>query len=42
MMADELPKVSTTFLIVTFTVAIIIGVAVTYLGITGRIGGPIP
>lgn len=30
------------FLIVTFAVAIAIGAAIAYLGITGQIGGPIP
>jgi F0F1-type ATP synthase membrane subunit a len=41
-MAEELPKVPTAFLVVTFTVAILIGILVIYLGISGKIGGPIP
>jgi len=35
-------KPSRTFLIVTFAVAIAVGAAIAYLGITGMIGGPIP
>jgi len=35
-------KPSRTFLILTFGVAIAVGILVTYLGITGAIGGPIP
>ncbi|MGA8665136.1 MAG: hypothetical protein WB809_08800 [Thermoplasmata archaeon] len=37
-----LPKVSTTFVIVVFAAAVVIGGLVIYLGITGAIGGPIP
>jgi len=33
---------SRTFVIVLFAVAVIVGVAITYLGIAGVIGGPIP
>jgi hypothetical protein len=40
--SDPLPKPSTAFVIVTFTVAIIIGAVVAYLGIIGVLGGPIP
>jgi hypothetical protein len=36
------PPVSTTFLVVTFGAAIVIGALVAYLGITGTLGGPIP
>lgn len=35
------PRVSL-FSVIVFVAAISIGAAVTYLGITGRIGGPIP
>jgi hypothetical protein len=41
-MAEELAKGSTAFAIVLFVVATVIGIAVAWLGITGRIGGPIP
>ena len=37
-----LPKVSTTFIVVVFTVAIVIGALIIYLGVNGMIGGPIP
>jgi hypothetical protein len=30
------------FMIVLFSGAIVIGIVITYLGITGHIGGPIP
>jgi hypothetical protein len=33
---------STAFMIVLFAVAIAVGVGITYFGITGAIGGPIP
>ena len=36
------PEVSKPFLIVLFTVAIVVGAAIVYLGINGFIGGPIP
>lgn len=39
---DETPRPSSTFLIVTFGAAIVVGVLVAYLGITGQIGAPIP
>jgi hypothetical protein len=35
-------KPSTTFLVLTFGVAIAVGVLVAYLGITGQIGAGIP
>jgi hypothetical protein len=38
----ETPRVSTTFLVVTFAVAIAVGALVAYFGITGALGGPIP
>jgi hypothetical protein len=41
-MSEPVPKPSTSFTIILFTAAIVIGALVTYLGITGRIGGPIP
>ncbi|MGP8071840.1 MAG: hypothetical protein ACLPZM_01755 [Thermoplasmata archaeon] len=37
-----LPQVSTTFVIVVFTVAVVVGALVIYLGVNGYIGGPIP
>lgn len=37
-----MPKPSTTFVIVTFAVAIFVGALVIYLGIQGTLGGPIP
>lgn len=36
------PRASTAFLVVTFAVAIAVGVLVAYFGITGQIGGAIP
>jgi hypothetical protein len=36
------PRASTTFLVLTFGVAIAVGVLVAYLGITGQIGAGIP
>ncbi len=30
------------FLVLTFVVAAIVGVAIAYFGISGRLGGPIP
>ncbi|MGD0256405.1 MAG: hypothetical protein ABSB90_00785 [Thermoplasmata archaeon] len=33
---------NTTFVIVLFAVAIVVGVVIAYLGIAGIIGGPIP
>ncbi len=41
-MADEPARGSTTFAIVIFVVATVVGVAIAWLGMTGRIGGPIP
>ena len=38
----EAPPVPLSFLIVVFSVAIIVGAVVAYLGITGQLGGPIP
>jgi len=38
----SLPKPSTTFVVLTFAVAIAVGVLVAYLGITGQIGAGIP
>jgi hypothetical protein len=40
--SQALPAPSTTFVIVTFAVAIFVGALVAYLGIAGVIGGPIP
>lgn len=36
------PGIGRAFLVVTFVVATIIGVAVAYFGMTGVLGGPIP
>jgi hypothetical protein len=36
------PKVSNVFIVVAFTVAILIGIAIVYFGINGQLGGPIP
>jgi hypothetical protein len=41
-MTDELARGSRTFAIVVFVVAAVVGIAIAWLGITGRIGGPIP
>jgi hypothetical protein len=41
-MATSSTKPSMTFTVVLFVAAAVIGIAVAYLGITGRIGGPIP
>jgi len=40
--AAPLPAISTTFLVLTFAAAIIVGVAIVYLGVTGQIGAGIP
>ncbi len=39
---EKLPPVPLSFVIVVFTVAIVVGVAVAWLGMTGRIGAGIP
>jgi hypothetical protein len=36
------PEFPTTFVVVTFVVAILVGVVVLYLGLTGGLGTPIP
>ena len=41
-MAEPTAQGSTTFAIVIFVVATVVGVVIAWLGITGRIGGPIP
>jgi hypothetical protein len=41
-MAEEMAKGSTTFAIVIFVVAAAVGITITWLGMTGRIGTPIP
>jgi hypothetical protein len=41
-MADDSPRGSMTFAIVVFVVAAVVGIAIAWLGMTGRIGGPIP
>jgi hypothetical protein len=41
-MPEPVPPVPPAFLIVTFAVAIAVGVAVILLGIHGQLGGPIP
>jgi hypothetical protein len=41
-MAEQASQGSMMFAIVIFTVATVIGVVIAWLGITGRIGGPIP
>jgi hypothetical protein len=41
-MDEAAARGSTTFAIVIFVVAAAIGIAIAWLGITGRIGGPIP
>lgn len=41
-MAEETPRASMTFTIVVFVGATAIGALIAYLGMTGRIGGPIP
>lgn len=40
--SEHLPPPSTAFVIITFSVAIIVGALVAYLGIIGVLGGPIP
>jgi hypothetical protein len=40
--ANQSPPVPMSFLIVVFAVAIIVAGVVTYLGVTGTLGGPIP
>jgi len=39
---ERLPAVSTAFIALTFAVAITVGVAIVYLGVTGQIGTGIP
>jgi hypothetical protein len=41
-MAENDTRGSTTFAIVLFVGATVIGLVIAWLGITGRIGGPIP
>ncbi|MGI0155923.1 MAG: hypothetical protein ACREDE_07325 [Thermoplasmata archaeon] len=41
-MRTSSPKVPLAFLVVTFAVAIVVAVAIVYLGINGPLGGPIP
>ena len=41
-MAEEIARGSTTFAVVLFVVATVSGIVIAWLGITGRIGGPIP
>ena len=41
-MPEPTPQVSRAFLVITFVVAIAIGVAIIYFGINGQLGGPIP
>lgn len=41
-MPDEVPRPSMAFTVIVFVVAAAVGIAITYLGMTGRIGGPIP
>ena len=41
-MPDDPTKGSFAFLVVTFTVAIVVAALIIYLGVSGRIGGPIP
>jgi len=40
--STPIPKISTSFVIVVFTVAVVVGALVIYFGITGALGGPIP
>jgi hypothetical protein len=35
-------RLSRTFLVVTFVVAAVVGIAIVYFGMGGQIGGPIP
>lgn len=41
-MPEPSSKVSMAFLVITIAVAAIVGIAIVYLGVTGKIGGPIP
>ncbi len=41
MPAEDAPE-GRTFIVVAFVASAIVGLAVAYLGVTGRIGGPIP
>jgi hypothetical protein len=41
-MQDPTPEVSKTFLVVTFVASAAIGILIIYLGIGGKISGPIP
>lgn len=41
-MPDEAAPEGRTFIVVAFVASAIVGLAVAYLGVTGRIGGPIP
>jgi hypothetical protein len=41
-MPEPNPPVPLSFIVVTFTAAIAVGILVIYLGIHGQIGGPIP
>jgi hypothetical protein len=41
-MPEETPRASVTFTVIVFVVAAVVGILVAYLGMTGRIGGPIP
>lgn len=40
--AREAPPIPWRFIVTLFAVAIVVGIAIAYLGITGQIGGPIP
>jgi hypothetical protein len=41
-MPEPTPKVPLSFIVVTFSVAIIVAAAIIYFGINGQLGGPIP
>ncbi len=41
-MPETVPPVPLSFLIVTFGVAIAVGILIVYFGINGQLGGPIP
>jgi hypothetical protein len=41
-MAEDAQRGSVAFAVVLFVVATVVGIAIAWLGMTGRIGGPIP